>query len=179
MSLSSHNSTNSDGPNPSLTPSKLKTGFVQLAAAIQRPTTPLVLLVDDDDHDSFFFQDALKQAGVTVQFFRLKDGEQAIHYFQGKGRFADRVQFPLPNLTLLDFKMPRISGIEVLEYIRTNPALANLIVIAFTSSGEPGDLEAASRLCVNAYIVKPLKIASLVDIIRHLKLFWLDTISRN
>ncbi len=157
----------------SFSPTMVKTGLLHLAAAIQQKSPPFLLLVEDDDHDTLFFQNALKKAGVSVQFLRLKSGNQALEYFQGKGRFADRIQFPLPRLTLLDFRMPGGSGLDVFEYIRASPQLARSVVVAFTASRDAGDIQAAARLGINAYIIKPVDAEALLDIVQGLKVFLL------
>src|SRR5712691_5013338 len=92
-----------------------------------------ILLVEDDENDLFFLTDSFARAGVTDPIRVVRDGPEAIEYFKGEGEFADREEFPLPTLALLDFKLPRLTGLHVLKWIRQHHGLAP-IVILFSSS---------------------------------------------
>ncbi len=137
---------------------------------------PLLLLVDDDDHDAFFFQNALRAADVSLRMTRLRDGQEAIDYFQGRHGFVDRRQFPLPQLVLLDLKMPRRNGFEFLRFIRSLPEFAATLVVILTGSAEEKDIHEAFRLHVAAYLLKPSRVETLIDIARHLEELWLETV---
>ena len=115
------------------------------------------LLADDDENDTYFIERALKEAQVANPLRRVRDGEEAIAYLKGEGGYGDREKFPLPHLMLLDLKMPRKNGFEVLEWVRGQPGLKRLPVIILTSSKEDSDINHAYDLGANTYLVKPSK----------------------
>lgn len=136
--------------------------------------TGCVLQVEDEDHDVIFLQLAWEAANVKNPVFVARDGLQAIAYLRGDGKFSDRREFPLPALVLLDIRLPYVPGLEVLKWIRSQPALRQLPVIIFTSSNQNSDVEAAYRLGANAYIVKPMLPAERLKIVQCIKKYWLD-----
>src|SRR5947207_15233949 len=99
-----------------------------------------ILHVEDDPNDVLLIARAFRKAEVPVQIQVVNDGEQAVHYLSGTDAFAQREQFPLPALVLLDLKLPRKSGIEVLEWLRAQPGLKRIPVIMLTSSRQPMDI---------------------------------------
>jgi len=133
-----------------------------------------ILLVEDEDHDVLFMQLALEQAGATNQLSVARDGREAIDYLKGEGKFANRQEFPLPALVLLDLKLPRVPGLEVLKWIRQQPAFSQLPVIICSSSSQDSDVDTAFRLGATAYVVKPSHVANLFDLVNRIKKYWLD-----
>jgi CheY-like chemotaxis protein len=133
---------------------------------------PVVLLVEDDEDDRLFFQRALRKARLGWTLATASSGREAIDYLEGSGRFADRGKHPFPSHVLLDLKLPEISGLEVLQWIRNHPGLAGLPVIILSSSREPSDMERAGTLGVDAYEVKPVEFASLVATVRSIARRW-------
>ena len=133
---------------------------------------PPILLVEDEKNDVFFFRRALQKEGALNPVHVANDGQEAIDYLQGAGKFADRARFPLPGLILLDLKLPFVMGLDVLKWIRQQPALAAIVVI-FSSSQEEEDIAAAYRLGANAYLVKPAEVNKLSDMVRAINQFWL------
>jgi two-component system response regulator len=131
-----------------------------------------ILQVEDDPNDVFLLQHALAKAGVTNPVQVAADGQQAIDYLKGTGRFADREKFPLPCLVLLDLKLPYVMGLEVLKWIRQQPEAA-LIVILLTASAEDADIATAYRLGANAFLTKPSKASKLEEMAKAIKDFWL------
>lgn len=119
------------------------------------PVTPVILLAEDDPNDVFFMQRALAKAGVNVPLQVVKDGQEALDYLAGSGKYNNRVEFPLPSLVLLDLKMPFVSGFDVLAWIRLQPSLKDLPVVILTSSAEERDREKATELGAMAYCIKP------------------------
>ena len=131
-----------------------------------------ILHVEDDPNDVFLLQHAMKKVGVLNPIHIVSDGQEAIDYLQGAGRFADREKFPWPCLVLLDLKLPYVMGLDVLRWIRQQPGKA-LTVIMLTASGENADIAAAYRLGANAFLIKPSEASKLEDIVRGIRDFWL------
>ncbi|MDB6016905.1 MAG: response regulator [Pedosphaera sp.] len=132
-----------------------------------------VLMAEDDDNDVFFMERAFKQAQVINPLHRVKDGEDAISYLKGEGVFADREQHPLPYLILLDLKMPRKNGFEVIQWVREQPVLKRLPIVVLTSSKEDPDVNRAYELGANTYLVKPVKFEGLLEMLKTLNMYWL------
>src|SRR5262249_53428892 len=122
-----------------------------------------ILLVEDEPNDAFFFQHCVTRAGISNPVFVARDGREAIDYLLGAAPFADRENHPLPWLMVLDLKLPRATGFEVLEHVRRQPGLRNLIILVLTSSSSQADIERAYELGVNAYLVKPSDSRQLAD----------------
>lgn len=133
-----------------------------------------ILLVEDSDDDVFLITRAFKSVGLVTPMVRAADGQDAIHYLSGKGDYADRVKFPLPSLVLLDIKMPFISGLEVLRWIRAQPTLAPLPVVMFTTSGQECDIRSAYGSGANAFLIKPARLDECTSIANVIKQFWID-----
>ena len=127
-----------------------------------------VLLVEDDSSDVLFMRRAWKQAGHAVPLIEVDDGEKAVAYLSGAGPYGDRERFPFPSLVLLDLKIPLLSGLDVLGWIRKNPGMKDLPVAVLTSSEEPGDVARARELGISDYFIKPTGFAKLLEIVRSL-----------
>jgi CheY-like chemotaxis protein len=132
-----------------------------------------ILIAEDDENDVFFLERAFKQAQIANPIQRVRDGEDAIAYLQGAGAYADRDHFPLPHLMLLDLKMPRKNGFDVITWVRQQPALKRLPIVVLTSSREDPDVNRAYELGANTYLVKPVKFEGLVEMMKTLNLYWL------
>ncbi len=135
--------------------------------------TLYILHVDDDPNDLLLLAHACKAANFPCRIESATDGEMAIEYLSGEGNFANRKLHPLPSLVLLDLKMPRKSGFEVLSWIRHNPRLKRLPVFIFTSSRHQEDVDHAYELGANAFLVKPVGFERLVDELKGLEQ-WLN-----
>lgn len=133
-----------------------------------------ILLIEDDANDVFLMQRALRKAEVPNPLQVMGDGDEAVEYLSGQGRFADRSQHPLPVLVLLDLKLPRKSGLEVLQWLRQQSELKRLPVVVLTSSKEPNDVNKAYDLGANSYLVKPLGFDALLNLVRSLNVYWLS-----
>jgi CheY-like chemotaxis protein len=133
----------------------------------------MILVVEDDENDLMFLKMAMKKAGVTNPIQVTRDGKEVLDYFQGNGKFANRAEFPLPYLVLLDLKLPYVMGLDVLTWIRDQPQFKSTIVIVLTSSRHIGDIGKAYQLGANAYLVKPADLNALEGMMRTLKDFWL------
>jgi len=136
-------------------------------------TPDIVLLVEDDPNDVLLMQRAFRRAKVTNPVQVVEDGEDAVLYLSGQAPYADRVRYPLPALVLLDLKLPRKSGLEVLEWLRQQAGLKRLPVVILTSSKESTDISRAYDLGVNSYLVKPVSFDTLLDMVETLNLYWL------
>jgi len=140
-----------------------------------------ILAVEDSDDDVALISRAFRKAAISNPLRFVSDGEQAVDYLKGEGQFSDRQRSPLPSLILLDLKLPRKSGLEVLEWVRSQPVLKRIPIVVLTSSKQSSDLERAYDLGVNSYLVKPVAFDDLLEMIKALKLYWIhfNEIPRN
>jgi CheY-like chemotaxis protein len=134
--------------------------------------TRTILLVEDDESDVYFLREALKKAGVQNPLQVASDGQQAIDYFKGTGKYANREEFPLPSLVLLDLKLPHVMGLDVLKWIRQEPGTVPIVII-LSASKDDADITTAYRLGANGYLVKPVVVSKLVEMAKSIKDFWL------
>lgn len=132
-----------------------------------------VLLVEDEPPDIFIMQRAWKKAEFENPLVVVNDGQQAVDYIAGKGRFTDREKYPIPCLMLLDIKLPYLSGLEVVKWLRSYEPCATLPAVFLTSSVSDMDIDQAYRLGGNAYLVKPPTPEKLVQMLQDLKAFWM------
>jgi DNA-binding response OmpR family regulator len=130
-------------------------------------------LVEDSEDDVFFMKRALKQAGVDNPLQVVMDGQAAIDYVAGHNQYADRSQFPVPALVLLDLRLPLVPGMDVLKWIRSHSDWVGLPVVILTSSRHENDLRDAYASGANSFLVKPSESAELVAMVRSVKDYWL------
>jgi CheY-like chemotaxis protein len=133
-----------------------------------------VLYADDDGDDVFFMRRAFDQHGTEARLFTVKNGADAVAYLSGEGKYTNRAEHPLPQLVLLDLKMPVMDGFDVLKWIRGTPAVSSLPVIVLTSSANESDRSRAALLGANGYLVKPGRPDKLEDLVRVFKQYWLE-----
>lgn len=133
-----------------------------------------ILYAEDEPNDILFLELALQSTGSPHDLHSVADGEQALEYLSGKGHYADRTRHPLPGLVLLDINMPKISGLEVLEWIRQEPRFESLPVVMLTSSSRPEDKEKAQTLGADDYLLKPPDPRKLVEMVKSLQDRWLS-----
>lgn len=133
-----------------------------------------ILYVDDDENDLQLVEFASNTAGIAGCLRTVSSGPQAIDYFQGHGPYAERVNFPLPHLVLLDLRMPRMNGLQLLRWIRSQPEFRGVVVIVFTASAHPDDIASACELGANAFVQKPSTQTELVSFLKLTKAFWGD-----
>jgi len=136
-----------------------------------------ILLVDDDPDDVTLIEEALRGAGVSLPLVHLENGQQALEYLSATPPYNDRNLFPLPRLVLLDLKMPKRNGFEVLAWIQAQPALADLAVIVLTGSVREEDRKRAEELGAWDFQIKPVSFTELIRIIRHVEERWLGQYS--
>lgn len=125
-----------------------------------------ILIADDDESDAFFLRRAVEACAPDSRIFCVSDGEQALDYLAGHGRYSDREAYPPPDRLLLDVKMPKLGGFEVLEWLRARPQLVGLKVAILSGSQLPDDMERARKWGA-AYLVKPLEYAALARVVRE------------
>ena len=130
-----------------------------------------ILLVEDSDEDAELTLRALKRHRLANLVHRVADGEEALEFLFAAGRYAERVMTPL-RVVLLDLKLPKLGGIEVLERIRGDARTRAIPVVVLTSSAEDRDLAACYRLGANSYIVKPVAFDGFVKAVEQLGLYW-------
>jgi len=131
-----------------------------------------VLVAEDDPHDLKLLQMAIAQDSDYAEFNFVGDGEQAVAYLKGDGAFTNRKAHPFPELLVLDLKMPRLTGLEVLEWVRQHEECGHMPVLFLSGSGLPEDVDQAYKLGANAYLTKPRSVAALVAMIRAITSFW-------
>ena len=131
-----------------------------------------ILIVEDNPDDRILLQRAFRRARLANPVHMVTDGEEAVAYLLGEGRFADREANPFPVLVLLDLKIPRRSGLEVLQWMREHPTLRRLPVVVLTSSKEQSDINVAYDLGANTYLTKPVEFDALIELVSTLNLFW-------
>ncbi len=132
-----------------------------------------ILHVEDDSNDVLLFRHACEHAGVDLNLQVALDGHEAIAYLNGEEHFANRVRYPVPALVLLDLKMPRVNGFEVLAWIRQEPSLRRVPVVVFSSSRHEADVLRAYDFGANSYLVKPADFCSLIELVKSLDKYWL------
>jgi len=137
----------------------------------RKPVT--VLHVDDDPNDTALLQVAFAKADVDFEIHNVGDGDQVMDYLAGAGEYADRARYRLPGLVLLDLKMPRVEGLEVLKWIREQSSLRSLRVVILTTSELYRDVNTAYQLGANSYLVKPIEFEQFVRMSQSLKGHWL------
>lgn len=130
-----------------------------------------ILLVDDSPRDTELALTALEAHNLANEVFALRDGAEALDYLYRRGEFADRA-YADPAVILLDLKMPKVDGIEVLRQIKADPALKMIPVVVMTSSREEQDLLSSYQLGVNAYVVKPVRFQEFVEAVKQVGAFW-------
>ncbi len=133
--------------------------------------SPTVLLVEDDPNDTLFLTHAFGKCASEILLRCVSDGEMAIEYLAGVGSFANRILNPTPQVVLLDLRLPKKSGFDVLGWMKSHRQTRRISVIIHTSSAEPGDIEKAYALGANSYVVKPPDLQTTRDMVRGIGAF--------
>jgi CheY-like chemotaxis protein len=136
-----------------------------------------VLHIDDDANDAQLLDAAMRKAKARFTLQSVSDGEQAMAYLNGQGAYGDRTRFRMPSLVLLDLKMPRATGFEVLKWIRSHTVMGKLPVVVLSGSELREDIQRAYAAGANSYIVKPLGFSALVQLVEKLQAEWLTSAS--
>jgi two-component system, response regulator len=132
-----------------------------------------ILLVEDNDDDAELTLHAFRESRITNPFVRVRDGVEALDYLFGRGLHAERSPIEYPAVVLLDLKLPRLGGIEVLKSIRADARTKHLPVVILTSSAEDRDRLAAYSEYANSYVQKPVDYEQFLEAARHLGLYWI------
>jgi two-component system response regulator len=132
-----------------------------------------ILLIEDNPSDVALTERALKKNNITNRLVVAHDGQEGLDYLFGTGAWAGHEDLKLPVLVLLDLKLPRLDGLEVLRQIRADPRTHRVPVVILTSSREDQDIAAGYDLGVNSYIRKPVDFHQFAEVIRQLGLYWL------
>jgi len=135
----------------------------------------VILLVEDNATDVMLIKRAFTKAGLRNPIASVADGDRAVAYLGGTGEYADRRAHPLPGLILLDLKLPRRSGLEVLEWMKQQPDLRRIPVVVLTSSAESVDVRRAYDAGANSYLVKPVVFDELHRMLQSVDEYWLRT----
>jgi CheY-like chemotaxis protein len=133
-----------------------------------------ILLAEDDENDVVLMRHAFERARVPNPIIVVQDGQEAVDYLAGQGRFAQRERFPLPGLMLLDLKMPWMDGFDVLVWLRRHPSFDTLPVVVLTSSKLQSDIDRSRMLGAYDYRVKPHDFENLVRLLDDVRTCWLD-----
>lgn len=132
-----------------------------------------ILLVEDNPNDAELALRALKKNNLANKVVRVSDGEEALDYIFAQKAFASRNKLNIPRLILLDLKLPKIDGLEVLKIIKADKVTSLIPIVVLTSSREENDMVESYRLGVNSYIVKPVDFDKFIEAVRNIGLYWL------
>jgi CheY-like chemotaxis protein len=138
---------------------------------------PIILLAEDHPDDVFIMRFALKRAGLPNPLFVARDGEEVVEYLGGEGAYADRGSYPFPSLVLLDLKMPRMDGFDVLRWCKSHPEINGLPIVVLSGSDLDEDKQRANELGAADYRVKPVGTENLILLLQELHSRWLPACS--
>ena len=137
------------------------------------PEREVILLAEDEEDYVLLLRKAFVEACITSPIHTVSTGKELMAYLQGEGKYASRDEYPLPDLLLLDIKLPGYTGVEVLQWIRLQPGLSGLRVLILTSSEEMKDINEAYRLGANSFLLKPYDFSDLVHLAKVIQEFWM------
>lgn len=132
-----------------------------------------IVLVEDNPQDAELTIRAMRKYNLSNRLIHLKNGVEALDFFFCRGEYAGRILATPPKIVLLDLKMPKVNGIEVLRELKKDPKLSTIPVVVLTSSNEDPDIRTCYELGVNSYIVKPVAFADFLSAVSELGLYWL------
>ena len=137
------------------------------------PPKRTILVADDDQNDVFFLRRAFQKSGLEHFVVHVSDGQEAIEYLRGDSNYSDRARFPLPALLLLDLKMPKVDGFDVLNWLRGQADFKEMPVVVLSSSSREDDIQRARSLGADDYRVKPADFEQLLVLARDVSTRWL------
>ena len=127
---------------------------------------PVILVAEDDEDYVILIRQVFAKAHIPNPIQVVWNGEEAISYLKGEGKYSNRDEYPLPDIFLLDLKMPRVNGFEVLKWVRAQPELAALRILVLTSSDQIRDVNEAYQLGANSFLVKPMDFEDFTNLSR-------------
>lgn len=133
---------------------------------------PIILLVEDSESDIVLLRKAFDKAGMKYPLHVVRDGVDAMSYLLGRGEFADRIAYPMPSILIIDVNMPRLNGLELMTWLRTQPEFGHLMVIVLTGDARIEAVNHAYHLGANSYLMKPTRHEELVDLIQCFFRYW-------
>lgn len=131
-----------------------------------------ILVAEDDGRDADEILRVLQKAGLTHPIVTVGDGEETLAYLKGEGRFADREKFPLPSVLFLDLKMPRLNGLEALEWLTLQLQLRNMLIVVLSGYGNPIDVSRAYQLGAHTFLTKPIQTEDVVRLTKTFYRYW-------
>lgn len=133
----------------------------------------IILYVEDDPAHAEIAKRSLSKHRLANTIFHVDDGQKALDYLYQKGEYADETKNPRPHLILLDLRLPKVDGLEVLERIKTDAELSDIPVVILTTSSAELDIAKAYSFCANSYLVKPLDFAKFTELLDTFGFYWL------
>ncbi len=140
-------------------------------------TEIIIVMADDDDDDYLITQKALKESKLLNTLYRVKDGEELLDFLKGRGEYEKNRPSARPGVILLDLNMPRKDGREALQEIKSDPTLASIPVVVFTTSQAEEDIYKTYELGVNSFITKPVTFDKLVEVMQALGNYWFKIVT--
>ena len=134
-----------------------------------------ILLVEDNPHDAELTMRSLKKGQLLNKVLWVKDGQEALDYLNRSGDYSSRSKDDQPRLILLDLKMPKVDGVEVLKRIKADERLKSIPVVVMTSSSEPPDIVKCYQFGVNSYVVKPVDLGEFMGAVAKIGMYWIMT----
>ena len=131
-----------------------------------------ILIAEDDPNDVMLLELAIRKNGITNPVRVVRDGEEAVEYLEGIGTYADRQAYPVPSIIITDVKMPRRSGLEVVEWVRKHPNCSIIPIVMLSGSRIENDVISAYKLGANSYFTKPSTLDELTELIRLAHQYW-------
>jgi CheY-like chemotaxis protein len=138
------------------------------------PDRAVVLVAEDEEDYVLVLKQAFSQANIPNPLYFVSTGLELVSYLKGDGKFSNRNEYPLPDLLLLDLKLPGYNGFEALSWIRAQPGLSGLRVLVLTSSDRIKDVNDAYRLGANSFLVKPYDFENLINLAKMIQEYWLQ-----
>lgn len=136
----------------------------------------VILTVEDEPGHRLLIRKRLEDHGVKNTIVEAEDGQEALDYVYGQGKYSDRKTYPAPDLILLDVKMPKVDGFEVLQRLKSDPETKHIPVIMLTSSSRDEEIARGYKYGANAYITKPVDFTEFSEKLRNIKIFWVLTV---
>lgn len=137
------------------------------------PVVQAILLAEDEENDVILIKRAFEKSRLINPVHVVENGEDALHYLSGQGKYSDRDLYPFPTLLLLDLKLPKKNGFEVIQAVRANDEWKRLLIVVLSSSSLNPDINRAYELGANSYLVKPPDFDNLIAMLKQLQSYWL------